>query len=98
MTGMVLTPSCPKQRSGIYPDHILFYYNKCAQRRSCDGRFGSRFVRQSGLGETHRMFQSSRYYKKALQLKNYGVETVEELAALVSDTVVICPPKVLSSK
>ena len=34
-----------------------------------------------------------RYYKKALQPKNYGVETVEELAGLVSDTVVICPPK-----
>ena len=35
-----------------------------------------------------------RYYKKGLQPKNYGVETVEELAGLVNDTVVICPPKV----
>ena len=34
-----------------------------------------------------------RYYKKGLQPKNYGVETVEELAGLVNDTVVICPPK-----
>ena len=39
-----------------------------------------------------------RYYKKGLAPKNYGVETVEELAGLVSDTVVICPPRVQFSE
>ena len=40
----------------------------------------------------------ARYYKKGLAPKNYGVETVEELAGLVSDTVVICPPRVQFSE
>ncbi|CAE7742529.1 desi2, partial [Symbiodinium pilosum] len=56
------------ERTGIYPDHLLFYYN--------------------------------RYYKKGLNPKNYGVEGVEarrELVALVRDSIVICPPKVIES-
>ncbi|CAK8989743.1 unnamed protein product [Durusdinium trenchii] len=54
------------ERSGIYPDHLLFYY--------------------------------SRYFKKGLNPKNYGVDNVEELVGLVRDAVVLmCPPKVLES-
>ncbi|CAE7497007.1 unnamed protein product [Symbiodinium natans] len=53
------------ERSGIYPDHLLFYYN--------------------------------RYYKKGLNPKNYGVEGIEDLVALVRDSIVICRPKVIES-
>ena len=84
-------------RSGIYPDHLLFYYNRPEPVR---------VSQRSRLTEDETMClcrlligvaisgNLKRYYKKGLNPKNYGVDGIEELAGLVRDTVVlICPPK-----
>jgi len=42
---------------------------------------------RTGIHPEHLAFYYNRYYKKALNSKNYGVETVDELLELVKDTV-----------
>jgi len=53
------------ERTGIFPEHLAFYYNH--------------------------------YYKKGLNPKNYGVDSVEDLVGIVRDTVIICM-KVIESQ
>lgn len=45
---------------------------------------------RTGFPPEHLQFYFQRYYKKALNPKNYGAEKVEELIRMVGDTVVVC--------
>jgi len=52
---------------------------------------------RTGVHPEHLAFYYNKYYKKGLSPKNYGVETIEELAGMVRDTVIICA-KVMESQ
>jgi len=53
---------------------------------------------RTGIHPEHLSFYYQKYYKKALNTKNYGVETVEDLIALVNDTVIQNRSKVVESQ
>lgn len=45
---------------------------------------------RTGISPEHIAFYYNKYYKKGLNPKSYGVSTVEDLLALINDTVVLC--------
>eukprot|EP00440_Ansanella_granifera_P038802 gb/GFBE01042104.1/.p1 GENE.gb/GFBE01042104.1/~~gb/GFBE01042104.1/.p1 ORF type:complete len:1026 (+),score=358.55 gb/GFBE01042104.1/:1-3078(+) len=53
---------------------------------------------RAGIYPDHLTFYYNKYYKKALNPKNYGVDGVEDLLGLIRDTIVICHPKVVESQ
>lgn len=52
---------------------------------------------RSKIHADHIAFYFEKYYKKPLNLKNYGVETIQDLVALAKDVVYITKAKVLES-
>lgn len=66
--------------------HLLVH----AFRRDCFD------AERGGMHPDHLAFYYNRYYKKGLNPKNYGVESVEELIHIIRDTVIIVR-KVISS-
>jgi len=60
--------------------HLLVH----AFRRDCND------PDRTGIHPDHLAFYYNKYYKKGLNPKNYGVESIEELVRMIRDTVVIC--------
>eukprot|EP00449_Zooxanthella_nutricula_P026946 CAMPEP_0198537864 /NCGR_PEP_ID=MMETSP1462-20131121/45460_1 /TAXON_ID=1333877 /ORGANISM="Brandtodinium nutriculum, Strain RCC3387" /LENGTH=156 /DNA_ID=CAMNT_0044267869 /DNA_START=9 /DNA_END=475 /DNA_ORIENTATION=+ len=50
---------------------------------------------RAGIHVDHFTFYYNRYFRKACNLKSYGVESVAELVGLVSDSVYLSPQQVL---
>eukprot|EP00933_Yihiella_yeosuensis_P039023 TRINITY_DN3296_c1_g1_i1.p1 TRINITY_DN3296_c1_g1~~TRINITY_DN3296_c1_g1_i1.p1 ORF type:complete len:963 (-),score=309.24 TRINITY_DN3296_c1_g1_i1:677-3565(-) len=51
-----------------------------------------------GIHVDHLLFYYNKYYKKGLNTKNYGVDSVQEILELIKDTIIVCGPKVVESQ